>query len=153
MLLLSHLYMDLLIVDYIIQWSSRQQSSVRSRLLCWLRGWVRSVQCKLLSIMSCFWFVLADFFCIYVIASLEIHISGLKAVFWPCGNREAWGVSQFEIGCQLILGDEVAVGRLSVSSKEQWVRSCADSLFFFMAVLNLCQDSQKMASCLQKTAS
>lgn len=101
------------------------KAAVRSRLLCWLRGWVRSVQCKRLSIMSCFWFVLAYFmFCSYVIASFEIHVSGLKAVFWPCGNLEAWalaekGFTQLEIGFQQILGDEVAVGRLSVSSKEQ----------------------------------
>ena len=126
--------MDLLIVDYIIQWSSRQQSSVRSRLLCWLRGWVRSVQCKRLSIMSCFWFVLAVFFAFVSsphwrsIFQAWRQCFDLVAIGRP-GPLQRW-VSQFEIGCQPILGDEVAVGRLSISSKEQW-SSCAVQIHCF----------------------
>ena len=135
------------------------KAAVRSRLLCWLRGWVRSVQCKRLSIMSwfliCFWQILC--FCSYVIASFEIHVSGLKAVFltlWQSGGlglgregvytiRNWFPTDSWRRGCSWE-AFSLEQGAIGVAVQIHWV---------FMEALNPCQDSQKMDSCLQKTAS
>ena len=155
----SHLYMDLLVIDYLLQMGQvDSKAAVRSRLLCWLRGWVRSVQCKRLSIMSWFWFVLADFmFCSYVIAS-----------FWDsCFRPEGSVLTLWQSG-GLGLGREGVYTIRNWFPTDSWRRGCSWEAFsleqgaigvavqihwVFMEALNPCQDSQKMDSCLQKTAS